>query len=678
MSGDARSAPSTGILRATLVYLLLTLAMTWPLAAGIARDVPGDLGDPLLNMWILGWGAEHLPAVVTGRISLHEFWNANIFHPAPLALGFSEHLAGQVVQILPIYYLTGNLILAYNLLFVSSFVLSGLGMYLLVRDLLGDETGFSWPAFVAGLIFAFVPFRVAQISHIQSISSQWMPFALYGFRRFIWHGRATPTAALTQGPGPLASLTLGAAALLMQNLSCGYYMMFFAPCAAMFILHQVVASGRFREWRLWAGLAGAAAFVLAGTAPFLALYLEMQRVHAFERPLGEVLLYSADVYSYLTAPEALRIWGPLLQLYPKREGELFFGVIPWGLLLVSIVSLARLKPGPTTRVDAKVVGPGFSLALKVLRLILLVQLAGLIALVFTGGFITSVAGITIRANNPARLAIGIAVATVLLLVLSPAARARARAALRSPLAVAIVLTLVSVWLSLGPRPYSFGRPLDGLGLYGFLYDNVPGFDGLRVPARYAMIAALFVSIAAGYGMAALEQVFPRRARVALIVAAVFVVEAFFAPMTINATSSDVGVAPPARVEPAAEAPAVYRQVASMPDVRAVAEFPFGDPSWELRYVYYAAVHWKPLVNGHSGGFPRSYSVLSALLARMTVDPEPAWQALRDTGVSHVIVHRAGFAQGKSQDVEQWLTSHGARLSHAFGDDLLFVLPAAGP
>jgi hypothetical protein len=40
------------------LYLLLTLVMTWPLAAGLTRDVPGDLGDSLLNLWILGWDAE--------------------------------------------------------------------------------------------------------------------------------------------------------------------------------------------------------------------------------------------------------------------------------------------------------------------------------------------------------------------------------------------------------------------------------------------------------------------------------------------------------------------------------------------------------------------------------------------------------------------------------------------
>ena len=130
------------------LYLSLTIVMTWPLAAGLSRDVPGDLGDSLLNMWILGWMAESIPRVVTGDMSVRDVWNANIFHPEPLALSFSEHLFGQAIQILPVYYLTKNLILSYNLLFITSFALSGLFMYLLVRDITGSRIA----AFVARLI----------------------------------------------------------------------------------------------------------------------------------------------------------------------------------------------------------------------------------------------------------------------------------------------------------------------------------------------------------------------------------------------------------------------------------------------------------------------------------------------------------------------------------------------
>ena len=320
-------------------YVVLALAMTWPLALGVHRDVPGDLGDSLLNLWILGWGAENVPRLLAGQISLADYWNANIFHPEPLALSFSEHLFGQVVQIIPVYWLTGNLILAYNLLFITSFALSGVGMYLLVRDLLGEEPGFSPAAFIAGLIFAFLPFRIAQVAHIQSLSSQWMPLALYGFRRY--------TRA-----GHWQSLAGGSFALLMQNWSCGYYLIFFAPFVPLFVVHQMWTAGRLRQWRMWRAFALAAAVVAAGTWPFLSLYLDAQRIHGFERSAGEVIRYSADVYSYLTAPEALRVWGGIMQAYPKPEGELFFGMVPWLLVIAAIFwskDRTRLSGGPGNR-----------------------------------------------------------------------------------------------------------------------------------------------------------------------------------------------------------------------------------------------------------------------------------------------------------------------------------------
>jgi hypothetical protein len=108
---------------AALAYAGLAVVLTWPLILGIGSDVPGDLGDSLLNMWILAWGAEHAPQVLTGALSWRDFWNANIFHPEPLTLALSEHLFGQTLQILPVYWISGNIILCYNLLFLSSFAM---------------------------------------------------------------------------------------------------------------------------------------------------------------------------------------------------------------------------------------------------------------------------------------------------------------------------------------------------------------------------------------------------------------------------------------------------------------------------------------------------------------------------------------------------------------------------
>jgi hypothetical protein len=633
--------------RATSSYVLITLVMTWPLAAGMTQDVPGDLGDSLLNMWILGWGAEHLPRLLTGQLSLGEFWNANVFHPEPLVLSLSEHLFGQVLQILPVYHLTGNLILCYNLLFLSSFVLSGLGMYLLVRDLTGNPHA----AFIAGVIYAFVPFRIAQVAHIQSVSSQWMPLALYGFRRFLTTDRYRALAG-------------GTAALLMQNWSCGYYMVFFAPFVVLFVAHQVCAAGRARDWRVWLAFVVAGLLVTAGTAPFLWLYLEGQRVHGLERPIGEVIRFSADVFSYVTAPEALRLWGNVLQAYVKPEGELFVGAIPLLLTLVAIVWSggafgAWHRPRALT---------------FVLAALILIQTMGLIAILLTGGFITSAIGIPIRANNPSRIAIGIALCAGALLIFSARARAFARKAIASPLTLAIMLTVLAMWMSLGPLPQSRGQSLRGFGLYAFFYDHVPGFAGLRVPARYAMVAAVFLSIAAGYGAAAILERVKRRTVIAAAISALFLIEAAFVPMLVNQTWGEGGVAPPPRVEPATQAPAVYRVLATMPAAAVLIEFPFGDPAWELRYVYYSTVHWKRLVNGYSGAFPQPYKVRVARLQQLGEDPAGAWQTLRDAGTTHAIVHEAAFAAGEADIVKRWLASHGATEVGRFESDVLYALP----
>ena len=245
------SGPSAGA--ATAIYVAVTVAMTWPLATGLARDMPWDLGDSLLNCWILAWGADHLLRLLSGDISsLGELWHANIFYPATFALGYSEHLIAQAVQILPVYSLTGNIVLSYNLLFLSTFVLSGLGAFLLVRELTGSGVA----GLVAGLIYAFAPYRIGQFSHVQVLSSQWMPFALYGLHRYFDTRRRAPLAGAS-------------AAIVAQNLSCGYFLFYFSPFVVAYCLFEVVDRGLARVKKVWLELSTAALVVMAVTAPFM-------------------------------------------------------------------------------------------------------------------------------------------------------------------------------------------------------------------------------------------------------------------------------------------------------------------------------------------------------------------------------------------------------------------------
>ncbi len=92
-------------------------------------------------------------------------------------------------------------------------------------------------------------------------------------------------------------------------------------------------------------------------------------------------------------------------------------------------------------------------------------------------------------------------------------------------------------------------------------------------------------------------------------------------MEINRTWNQNEAMPPARVMPYADAPPVYARVAALPAGTAITEFPFGDAAWEIRYVYYAAAHWKPITNGYSGSFPPRYKERVARLQRIAKDPE---------------------------------------------------------
>ena len=155
--------------------------------------------------------------------ALRNFWNANIFHPEPLTLAYSEHLFAQAVQILPVYALTGNIILSYNLLFLSTFVLSGLGMFLFVREI----TGSARAGFAAGSDLRVRAVPVAAV------------FAPPGDLLAMDAVRAVRSAPLFRDEAAASALVGAGAALVAQNLSNGYFLLFFAPFAVAYALYEI-------------------------------------------------------------------------------------------------------------------------------------------------------------------------------------------------------------------------------------------------------------------------------------------------------------------------------------------------------------------------------------------------------------------------------------------------------
>jgi hypothetical protein len=314
------------------------------------------------------------------------------------------------------------------------------------------------------------------------------------------------------------------------------------------------------------------------------------------------------------------------------------------------------------------------------------QLIAVLSAVIFGGFDVRVLGVTISARTPQRLLMQFAVALAVLLIVSPRARIEGARIMRSPIAFALVATILAMWLSLGPLPNAGESRVSGFGLYGVLYEYVPGFNGVRVPARYAMIAGLFLALLGGFGARVLPQASSLRpqALIFAVLGILILIEGAAIPMEINRTWNQNEAMPPGRVYPYTRidhrglgggVPPVYARIRALPAGAAITEFPFGDAAWEIRYVYYAAAHSKPITNGYSGAFPPRYKERVARLQRIATDPVAAWQSLQDSGSTHAVIHRNAFANAVDADtVENWLKSHGATEVERFPDgDILLKL-----
>ena len=682
-------AALTGSRRAVWVaaaaYLVVALVASWPLLLGLGRDVPRDLGDSVLTMWILAWDSDHFVALLNGKsAALTGFFDANIFYPARLTLAYSEHFIPQAIQSFPIYLVSRNPILCYNLLFLSSFVLAGVGAFLLTRESVSSvaqapaDQGCTLAAFIGGLLFAFAPYRIAQTSHLHVLSAQWMPFTLWGFSRYVATGR-------------VRSLAGAAVALLVQSLSSGYYLLYFPPFVVAYVVWELWRHQQLRNRRMWLQLSLAAVVVAVFITPLLLPYVAVREQTQGTRATGEVVRYSADVYSYATAFSEQPFWGRRMRAFPKPEGELFPGIITLLLALLGVLTSRGRAHAPTMEAGiaptaSKDIAPTgkVSSAPTARRRHVLAALCGVASGLY---FVATLATIVYRrvnvdvglfrlrmgdATRPLMIAAGF---FALMCVLSPAARARARAFLTTR-GFFVVGLVVACWLSLGPLPQSLGRPLDLVSPYRFLYDYVPGWDGVRAPARFATIGVLMLAVLGAFGAAWLSRWRPGR-WIMVALACLFLIESLAVPMTVNGVEPPEGLAmPSARIFRPGRAPAVYRQIARQRPDAVVAELPIGQPDYDLRAVYYSVVHWRPVLNGYSGFFPPHYGQLVTALSDVPRHPDVALAALRAAGATLVVVHEGAFIDDTGRNTSAALRTRGAvELFRDNGDVLLDVTRA---
>jgi hypothetical protein len=90
-------------------------------------DTVPDAGDPLHLSYVMAWDAHQL---VRRPWAL---FDSNSFHPYPRSLAFADHLTPEALMVAPVFWATGNAVLAFNVSVVVALALCGLTMFALVR-----------------------------------------------------------------------------------------------------------------------------------------------------------------------------------------------------------------------------------------------------------------------------------------------------------------------------------------------------------------------------------------------------------------------------------------------------------------------------------------------------------------------------------------------------------------
>jgi hypothetical protein len=291
---------------AGLVYLLAACVFTWPLILHPRSLLGADdpTGDPSLYLWVLGWDLrslfEHPGWLLTGRV-----FDANIYHPAPNTLAYSDHLLPQALVLAPLYALTRDLVLCYNVLLLGSLIASALAMHLLVRTLVESER----PAYVAGLVFGFAPYHFAHLTHIQLQSLYFLPLSFLFLHRVFAASRRRDAVAL--------GVVLG-----LQTASSIYYGIIGGIGVGGFAITLAMLTGRLRDWRLMRRGVLAGAVALLVLMPWSISYLQVRRETGAGRNLSEAARGGAVLASYLQAPSTNLLYGRTGWLRPGATARL--------------------------------------------------------------------------------------------------------------------------------------------------------------------------------------------------------------------------------------------------------------------------------------------------------------------------------------------------------------------
>ena len=579
-----------------LVFLVATILATWPLVLHISDGLP-SLGDPKLNAWILHWDFHQ-----TFRNPCQLF-HANIFYPAKYTLAFSENLYGVACFGFPLYAAGCSTLTVHNVLFLLGMFLSALAAWALGRYLTGDGTA----SLLAGFVYAFVPWRLDNLPHIQFQWGAFLALVLLYLLRYLDQGQRRD------------AIFFGLC--LFWNALCNVHYAFLSVVLVTLTLAYYASAGDARCHRRLLGIIVVCAMIYGTLLALSRPYWQASQLYGLHRTFKEIQGFSGRPIDFLTAGRQNKLYAPLTQRWAQSEGNFFPGVLPLVLALVSVVQLRQLRSGGLATLSPPAAS---ELRWKLAHLLDCLVVFGIAC--WSIAIVQPQYCLALRSlSDRGHLQVCVTLLLLVRLWLAFPRRSRyrdladylRRNGWASHAHVLLLMFAAGALIALGTHtPY-----------YRWLFEVCGGMlRALRVPSRGIVLCHLALGVLATWGLALLRQGRRPATRRLFMAGAIFLTAVEYR-------------ACPIPIYPVERTPApVYLWLSRLSLPGAVVEWPLVRAS-DVEYMLRSTTHWHSLINGSSGFAPPHYDALQSLLKQRPISPQALVQ-IRALGACLLIFHTA--------------------------------------
>lgn len=258
----------------TVLILIATLVFFWPVITRIGTYSEG--GDAMFNAWTLA--RDHHCLQFEGCPT---YADSNIYFPNKSTMFYSETQLSAGLLTLPLHWIDPNPIFAYNVWTIASFFFAGWFMYLLAKRL---SNGNEFISIVSGLAFEFAPFKMAAVTHLQSLSIFYLPLAVLLLIRYLD----------TAGKRYLVGLCVTLALLFYGS----WYQMVFSLIGIAGLV-GVLWFAKQATWRQVRGIGIAVGLAVLSIAPLALQYIQFSKHTNATFTLGEQVQLSSSLADYV-------------------------------------------------------------------------------------------------------------------------------------------------------------------------------------------------------------------------------------------------------------------------------------------------------------------------------------------------------------------------------------------